>query len=943
MSASDGYVVGTTKVVDHGPDSARWNLVIIGDGYRAGELTQYHTDVQNFLTTLRMTPPFDELFCGINVHRVDVVSTESGADDPGCDGVTAPTTVNTYFDATFCTLFAGSPMDRLLSVDSTLALSVATAQVPLRHQVLCIVNAGKYGGSGGTVATCSTHSAASQIAIHEIGHSAFGLADEYGGNGAGTPAGEPAQANVTRNTDRATNKWRALISATTPMPSQCDAACAASTCTPPGTPPPAGAVGTYEGAIYSDCNTYRPLPSCYMRDYGPFCPVCAGVIRQTLQPFLPAESINLITPSIAFANVPAGVGGIGVTTHRAIVWEVATCRRLTFQITAGPTGGFATPLGTSVIVTADPILPTAYARIWLSYTSTNPGDSANGSVTVRCNETGQTWIINIVANTIARPRTAIALVLDRSGSMNDDAGDAVTKVQKLREAANAFISIMQPGDGIGLVRFSDTAQRLMEVQDVGASSGGAGRTTAIAHISGSDLDPAGATSIGDGVVNGKQMLDDAQAAASPPYDVTAMVVLTDGMWNRPPDLASVSGSITANTYAVGLGLPSNISVPALTTLCQGHNGYLLVTGALSTDQSLRLSKYFLQILAGVTNAQIVADPRGVLDTSAEHRIPFRVCEADYGMDLIVLSPYPQVIDFQLEAPDGSRVTPLSGPSGANSQFVLSRYASYYRCALPVLPANASGTHDGLWHAVLKLGCPAPGHTTYDRRQQCYPRYYDPKRAVLPYEFVAHAYSSLTFSAHLSQGSFEVDAVVRLTASLREYDAPLLGRAQVWAEIQRPDGVTDLVALTPALGDQFVASYELRLPGVFSLRVRARGETMRGTMFERERTLTAVATPGGDQWSPHDPKTSDICTLLHCLREKGVISVELERELNERGIDLSALLQCLGEHCRSTAAELETRQPQKLYDTMIAQLAGIPLERLMTLMVERMKSKPSGSD
>lgn len=30
MSASDGYVVGTTKVVDHGPDSARWNLVIIG-------------------------------------------------------------------------------------------------------------------------------------------------------------------------------------------------------------------------------------------------------------------------------------------------------------------------------------------------------------------------------------------------------------------------------------------------------------------------------------------------------------------------------------------------------------------------------------------------------------------------------------------------------------------------------------------------------------------------------------------------------------------------------------------------------------------------------------------------------------------------------------------------------------------------------------------------
>ncbi len=931
MSASDGYVVGTTKVVDHGPNNARWNLVIVGDGYRASELTQYHTDVQNFLTTLRVTPPFDELFCGINVHRIDVVSTESGADDPGCAGGPA-TTANTYFNATFCSLFAGSPLDRLLSVDSGLALSVASTQVPLRHQVLCIVNSSKYGGSGGTIATCSTHASAAQIAIHEIGHSAFGLADEYGGNGTGTPAGEPMQPNVTRNTNRATNKWSALIAPTTPMPSQCDPNCGASTCVPPATPPAAGAVGTYEGAIYSDCNTYRPLPSCYMRDYSPFCPVCAGVIRQTLQPFLPAESINLTTPSIAFTNVPAGMGGIGVMTHRAIVWEVVTCRQLTFQITAGPTGGFGTPQGTSVNVTADPILPATYARIWLSYTSTSPGDSANGSVTVRCNETGQTWTINIVANTIARPQSAIVLVLDRSGSMSEDAGDGFTKVQKLREAADTFISVMLPGDGIGLVRFNETAQRLMEVQDVGVAPGGAGRTTALAHITGGDIDPAGFTSIGDGVVNGKQMLDDAQAAASPPYDVTAMVVLTDGVWNRPPALADVSGSITANTYAVGLGLPSNISVPALTTLCQGHNGYLLITGALSSDQSMRLSKYFLQILAGVTNAQVAADPRGVLDATTEHRIPFWICEADYGMDLIVLSTVPQVIDFQLETPDGSRITPASASGGANSQFVLSRYASYYRCALPVLPTNAGGSHDGLWYAVLKLGRPSPTHVTYDRRQEYYAAYYDPKRAVLPYEFIAHVYSSLTFSAYVTQASFEVNAVARIMASLREYDAPLLGRASVWAEIQRPDGVTELIALNLDSGDQFMATYELRLQGVFKIRVRARGETMRGLPFERETTLTAVAVPGGDLWSPNDPKTNNLCELLHCLKEKGAISEELIRRLKELGIDLPTLFTCLAEQCHSTMDELEVRHPQKQYDPTRAD------EQLIEVIAERVRAK-----
>jgi hypothetical protein len=163
----------------------------------------------------------------------------------------------------------------------------------------------------------------------------------------------------------------------------------------------------------------------------------------------------------------------------------------------------------------------------------------------------------------------------------------------------------------------------------------------------------------------------------------------------------------------------------------------------------------------------------------------------------------------------------------------------------VLPANASGSHYGLWYAVLKLGSPSPEYTTYGRLREYYAAYYDPKRAVLPYEFVAHTYSSLTFSAYVAQASFEVGAVVRLTASLREYDALLQGRANVWAEILRPDGITDLVTLSPDSGGQFVATYELQLPSLFSIRVRARGETMRGTPFEREQTLTATAVPGGD--------------------------------------------------------------------------------------------------
>lgn len=884
MTAADGYVVGTTKVVDHGPENARWDLVILGDGYKVNELNKYHQDVQNFVDTLRLTPPFDELFCAINVHRVDIVSTDSGADEPTTAGdcSSAMTSPKTFLDAKFCSLFSGSPMERLLTVDSSRATDIANAQVPMKNQVLVMVNSSKYGGAGGSVAVCSTHTSAAEIAIHEIGHSAFGLADEYGGNGAGTPAGEPFEPNVTRD-DAAVGKWSNLIDPATPTPSACDSGCASSSCIPPAAPPPAGAVGTYEGAIYSDCDTYRPLPSCYMRDYGPFCPVCSQVIRDIMAPFLPAESINLLTNSINFLNVPAGMGGVGVTTHRAIVFEVVACRTLTFEIIAGPTGGFGTPSGTSASVSSDPILPTAKARIWLSYTSTNPGDAANGSVTVRCVQTAQQWVINISANTVERPRAAVSLVLDRSYSMTEDAGDAVQKIQKLRESCGVFVNLLPASDGIGVVRFNHVADRLMEITDGGGAA-------AIGHITGNALDPAGNTSIGSGVVNARNMLNDAQAAAADPYEVLAMVVLTDGKWNTAPTLADVAGSINANTYAVGLGLPSNISVPALTTLCQGNNGFLLVTGAITPDQSMRLSKYFLQVLAGVTNAQVVADPAGVLAPGTKHRIPFWVTEADYGMDLIVLSRYPKIIDFQLEAPGGSAITPGSSSGGANSQFRIADGVSYYRCALPVLPAKPDGSHAGQWHAVLSLDR-ASDRLRFERTAE----FAAARGPGLHYEFVAHTYSTLTFDAKLSQSSYQPGAVAQLSATVNEYGVPVGSRAAVWAEVTRPDGTAGSVSLVRDADDQFAGQYALLLPGTYVFRIRASGQDMQGMRFERERTLTGATAPGADGWRPDDGRPDAWCEILECIGRFG-LSEHVKELAKKYGIDLESLVRCLLQRC-----------------------------------------------
>ena len=69
---------------------------------------------------------------------------------------------------------------------------------------------------------------------------------------------------------------------------------------------------------------------------------------------------------------------------------------------------------------------------------------------------------------------------------------------------------------------------------------------------------------------------------------------------------------TSDTYAIGLGTPQNTSAPALQTISGNNGGFLLVTGAITSDNRFLLQKYFLQILAGISNAEVVLDPDGEL-------------------------------------------------------------------------------------------------------------------------------------------------------------------------------------------------------------------------------------------------------------------------------------------------------------------------------------------
>jgi hypothetical protein len=320
VGQSDGTVLGATKIVDNGDDMYRWNLVIAGDGFRSAEMPAFETAVDDFVAYMQTVSPFSAAatWADVNVHRLDVASDDSGADNPNCDG----TTVDTYFDAEFCV----GGLDRTLVVNELIVMLEANAHVPEWDALLVFVNHTVYGGvaRGGVAAASLNPLDSHEVAMHETGHAAFELADEYN-TWAGCDSGEvdhdvypvatdgePVEANVTANTDRATLKWADLVDPATPIPTTSNADC--TRCDTQPNPLPAGTVGLFEGARYFHCGCHRPEFDCRMNHLGQrFCAVCR------------TEIANELTWQTLFDPSPCFVAGAvyGEAQHL----DVATLRR----------------------------------------------------------------------------------------------------------------------------------------------------------------------------------------------------------------------------------------------------------------------------------------------------------------------------------------------------------------------------------------------------------------------------------------------------------------------------------------------------------------------------------------------------------------------------------------------------------------------------------------
>jgi len=287
-----------TTVVNNGPTSELYDMVILGDGYTAGQQAQFNADVQdviNYFRTNVSTYPYNAYFQCFNVHSVFRASVESGADQP-------PLNIfrNTVYDATY---WAGG-VERCLYIQNTAQAAADAALAPDSDgRVIVLVNDPKYGGCASAYSVSYNGTDMENVQAHEWGHSFGGLADEYDYGASGTYSGaEFAEPNVTNSSTG--NKWAPWL----------------------GFAGPEGTVGAYLGARYHTTGVWRPEPECEMRSlYRNFCSICreALVLAYNREcDLITAESPSTLTSARQFTVKSFSFVNRLASRPHTIEWQV---------------------------------------------------------------------------------------------------------------------------------------------------------------------------------------------------------------------------------------------------------------------------------------------------------------------------------------------------------------------------------------------------------------------------------------------------------------------------------------------------------------------------------------------------------------------------------------------------------------------------------------------
>jgi hypothetical protein len=584
-------------------------------------------------------------------------------------------------------------------------------------------------------------------------------------------------------------------------------------------------------------------------------------------------------------------------TARALRLRVRGCRAVTANATVTAPFTLLSAAETSPVTDGFEVKD---LLVWVLFSPGAAGTVATGTLSVSIAETGDAFSIRITANVVANPTVGTSLVLDRSGSMQEDSGVPLkTRMEVLHDAAPLFVALLNDDDGVGVVAFDTDADPLESIEDAGPMIGGTGRADALQAIQNLATNPAGLTAIGDGIEAAAAQL----VAVVGTYDEAATIVFTDGHETADKTIAAASSSVNSKVFAIGLGTADQLNPGALLNVANGTGGYVLLTGNAGNDDQLLLQKYFAQVLAGATNAAIVVDPDGFVPLDGEVVVPFSLTDADVRADVIVLGEMAGALRVKLIAPDGTSV------AGGGATEVA---AAAYR-VLRVTPADVTLSPRGEWQAVLSIDREGLNHAIGDLRERLGKResrkggrlFEDAQGRVatqgVPFSLSVQAHSALRLGVTLSQGSRLPGVPGRLEATITDSGIPLAHSVVVNASVTAPDGAQSAVPIVAVDAGIYRGEVPTSLPGIYRVLVRAHGADTRGTPFTREELRTLAVWSRGDDPPPVviDPDSQqpgrpglDTCRLLACLLQIDGVA----RLIEQHNIDPDAVRRCVKRAC-----------------------------------------------
>lgn len=864
MGVTDGTIGGLTKILDNGPNASRHNIVLVAEGFSSSEQSDFNDLCDEFITTIEAESWFSELGKAINIFRLNVNSDESGTDLPATcpDGETGPgSAVDTYFDASFC----NSGIWRCLSGDEIIVRNTLDTELPEWHTAAVLVNSTERGGcASGNVFWTAISSDWKEVVIHELGHASFNLADEYhywAGCGTDTdrdyaPAGEPSEVNVTSQVLEENLKWKYFIEDTTPVPtmqnpdcSQCDnrANVLASD----------DIIGLYEGAKYYHCGRFRPAYVCKMRNSSKaFCRVCVDGIAETLAEFIDDEpTIEIIPNFIDFGEV-----AFGLTIHRYFeIRNVKSGCPKSIEIDLGAISGDpaftysdGTPL--SFRLPAPVFEPYTSQRIYVAFTAVDDGmPLANGNLEITTSDVTSDLpeMVNLSGTAIPPPPVDSVLVLDRSDSMDGDSGvPGQSKMDIAIEAANLYVSLLKPNDKIGIVRYNHEARNPQDILLNMRPADPAGKSAASSALSLSNLNPDGFTSIGGGIILGSEVLDNGSA------ENRALVVLTDGIQNRNPDIPDATAVVQTKSprqrvFAVGLGL--NQLEDKLAQIATLTNGVAQITGDFLDEREFLLKKLYVQILSDVSDEAFVKDPPKLLLPGQKQATNIFLTELEVAADFILVfrrtSVFPKYLRVWLEAPDGTILNASDISSMSNGDAVFHNTHLYYRLQFPVKP-NLPEMHIGKWKMWVENF--SGRQVDIVRSNAAY--YYGGN--PLYYSVMCKARSNFRLEGRIEQNEYTPGSAMKIILCPSQYGLPVQLNEPVRVDLFKPNG--QKTSLTLSRDEQCYSTHftDTSQLGHYRVVAEVSAKSPSGNLITRYREMTAIIFRPGQTGTDPDANGKD---------------------------------------------------------------------------------------